>query len=87
MNKKTTSIVAYITPVGLLIAFLAGDRRGARFHLNQALVIFLFALLSAVPYAGWIWGVFMCICWVLGLVYAVEQKNKEVPLIGKIHIL
>ena len=40
MDTKTTSIVAYITWIGLLIAFCAGDREGAKFHLNQALVIF-----------------------------------------------
>ena len=46
MDTKTTSIVAYITWIGLLIAFCAGDREGAKFHLNQALVIFLFGLLG-----------------------------------------
>ena len=34
MDTKTTSIVAYITWIGLLIAFCAGDREGAKFHLN-----------------------------------------------------
>lgn len=29
MNKKTTSIVAYITLIGLIIALCAGDREGA----------------------------------------------------------
>lgn len=39
MDAKTTSIVAYITLIGLIIALCAGDKEGARFHLNQALVI------------------------------------------------
>ena len=30
MNKKTTDIVAYLTWVGLLVAFVAGDRRGGQ---------------------------------------------------------
>ena len=41
MDAKTTGIVAYITWIGLVIAFVLGDREGAKFHLNQALVIWL----------------------------------------------
>ena len=49
MNAKTTSIIAYITWIGLIVAFCAGDREGAKLHLNQALVIMLFTLLSVIP--------------------------------------
>lgn len=87
MNAKTTSIVAYITWVGLLVAYLAGDKEGAKFHLNQALVIFLFSLLSIIPCVGWIWAVFMVVCWVMGLIAAVKQEEKEVPLIGRFRII
>lgn len=87
MDTKTTSIVAYITWIGLLVAFCAGDKEGAKFHLNQALVIFLFSLLAVIPCIGWIWEIFMLVCWVMGLVAAINQEEKEVPLIGKIRIL
>ncbi len=87
MDTKTTSIVAYITWIGLLIAFCAGDREGAKFHLNQALVIFLFGLLGWIPCIGWIWSIFMLVCWVMGLIAAINQEEKPVPLIGKIQIL
>ena len=87
MDTKTTSIVAYITWIGLLIAFLAGDKEGAKFHLNQALVIFLFSLLSVIPCIGWIWGIFMIVCWILGLIAAINQEENEVPLIGSIKII
>lgn len=39
MSKRTTDIVAYLTWIGLVVAFFAGDRRSSRFHLNQALVL------------------------------------------------
>ena len=52
MDARTTSIVAYITWIGLIIAFVAGDKEGAKFHLNQALVIALAALLSPIPCIG-----------------------------------
>ncbi len=87
MDKKTTSIVAYLTWIGLLIAILAGDKEGAKFHVNQALVIWLFSLLSIIPCIGWIWAIFMFVCWIIGLIAAINQEEKEVPLIGKIRIL
>ena len=87
MDSKTTSIVAYLTWIGLIIAICAGDKEGAKFHINQALVILLFSLLSVIPCIGWVWGVFMLVCWILGLIAAINQEEKEVPLIGKIRIL
>ena len=87
MDTKTTSIVAYITWIGLVIALCAGDREGAKFHLNQALVITLFSLLSVIPCIGWIWAVFMLVCWIMGLIAANNQEEKQVPLIGGIKIL
>ena len=47
MDKKTTSIIGYLTIIGWLIAFLAGDKEGAKFHLNQSLVIILFSLVAS----------------------------------------
>lgn len=87
MDSKTTSIVAYLTWIGLLIAFLAGDKEGAKFHLNQALVIWLFSLLSVIPCIGWIWAIFMFVCWIMGFVAAINQEEKPVPLIGGITII
>lgn len=87
MNAKTTSIVAYISWIGLIIAFCAGDKEGAKFHLNQALVIFLFSLLAIIPCIGWMWGIFMIVCWIMGLIAAINQEEKPVPLIGGIKII
>ncbi|MGN0131917.1 MAG: hypothetical protein ACI4AA_05720 [Lachnospiraceae bacterium] len=87
MDKRTTGIVAYITWIGLLIAFCAGDKDGAKFHLNQALVIFLFSLLGVIPCIGWIWEIFMLVCWIMGLIAAINEEEKPVPLIGGIKLL
>lgn len=94
MDKKTTGIVAYITWIGWLIAFFAGDREGAKFHLNQALVIALgwiiIGILSAIPFvnivAGII-GIFLFVCWIIGLIAACKEEENEIPLIGAIKIL
>ncbi|MBQ9927703.1 MAG: hypothetical protein IJO65_06965 [Lachnospiraceae bacterium] len=87
MDKKTTGIVAYLTWIGFLIAVCAGDKDGAKFHVNQALVIMLFGLLSIIPCLGQIWGIFIFVCWIMGLIAAINEEEKEVPLIGKIRLL
>ncbi|MGN1351525.1 MAG: hypothetical protein ACI4VE_01880, partial [Clostridia bacterium] len=86
MDKKTTGIVAYLTWIGWLIALLAGDKEGAKFHINQALVILLFSLLSIIPCIGWIWGIFMIVCWFIGFIAAINEEEKSIPLLGNIRI-
>lgn len=95
MDKKVTGIVAYLTALGLIIAFVAGDREGAKFHLNQALVLVLaniiLGMLGAIPLIGWLFsvvgGIFVLICGIIGLVAAIRDEEKEVPLLGSIKIL
>ena len=87
ISTKATGVLAYITWIGFLIAYFAGDRRGARFHLNQGLVVNLFGLLSAVPLVGKIWSIFILICAIIGIINASNGENKEVPLIGGIRLL
>lgn len=99
MTKKATGIVAYISIIGWIIAFLAGDKEGAKFHLNQALVvdvamiIFNIAggILSFIPVIGAIIALVLSIAllvfWIMGLVYAIKEEEKEIPLLGAIKIL
>ena len=95
MNKKVTDIVSYITVIGLIIAFVVGDRENSKFHLNQALVIWIAGIIGGVigviPVIGTIISVIISIicfiCWILGLVGAVQGTEKPVPLLGKIKIL
>lgn len=96
MDKKVTGIVAYITWIGLLIAFLAGDREGAKFHLNQALVITLAGIALGIigwlpiPFIGvviWIAQIVLFVFAIMGLISAVKEEEKELPLIGGIKIL
>lgn len=95
MNKKATGIVSYITLIGWLIAFFAGDREGAKFHLNQALVLILsnivVSIVAFIPFVGGILSTILSIVlfifWIMGLVAACEEKEKPLPLIGSIQIL
>lgn len=87
MDKRMTDIVAYITWIGLLIAILAGDKENSKFHTNQALVIMICSLASVIPCIGWIWGIFMLVCWFMGIIGAINGEEKPVPVVGKIKIL
>ena len=87
MSTKNTGIIAYITWIGWIIAYCTGDKEGAKFHLNQALVLNLFGMLGGIPFVGWAWAVFIFVCWILGLISACEESEKEVPLLGSIKIL
>ena len=81
MNKKTTDIVAYLTWVGLLVAFVAGDRREARFHLNQSLVGWL------VDLALGLFGLFCAVCWFIGIINAISGVERPVPLLGHVRLI
>ena len=87
MDVKATSVVAYMTWIGFIVSICAGDKDGAKFYLNQALVFHIFSLLCLIPFVGWLWAIFMLICFILGVIWAAEQTANELPLIGKIRIL
>ena len=99
MDTKTTSWVSYVTFVGWIVAYCAGDKEGAKFHLNQSLVIWLGYLclfiaaipLAFIPIIGWlaVWVayIFLFVMWIIGLIAAINQEEKELPIIGKIKIL
>lgn len=95
MDKRATAIVSYFSLIGWIIAYCAGDREGARFHLNQSLVIFLAGIISAackiIPLIGGllssVLGIIIFILWLMGLVFACENKDQEVPILGIFKIL
>lgn len=88
MDKKVTGIIAYIGLIGWLIAYLAGDKEGAKFHLNQALVLALGELIVGwIPVIGGILSLVLFIFAIMGIVSAAKEEEKELPLIGGIKIL
>lgn len=91
MNKKVTSIVAYIGAIGWVIAFLAGDKEAAKFHLNQALVLVIInsiaGLVTWIPIIGWVIAVAITVFSIMGIVFAAQDQDKELPLIGQFKIM
>lgn len=74
MDAKTTGIVAYLTWIGFIIAICAGDKDGAIFHVNQALVIMLFHCLQLFP----VWaGSGGSLCWYAGSWDWLQQSTRK----------
>ena len=95
MDKRATAIVSYFSLIGWIIAYCIGDREGAKFHLNQSLVILLTGIIAGacavIPIIGHlvssVLGIITFIFWVMGLVFACENKDQEVPILGIFKIL
>lgn len=91
---KTTAIIAYITIIGLIIAFIMNnDKKNsfAAYHIRQSLGIGLTGLalsvVAALPILGWIvsglGGIFLFVLWIMGLISALNGQEKPVPLLGE----
>ncbi|MBO5522309.1 MAG: hypothetical protein J5986_01330 [Roseburia sp.] len=95
MDKRATAIVSYFSLIGWIVAYCIGDREGAKFHLNQSLVILLAGIIagacSIIPIIGdlirLVLGIIVFILWVMGLIFACENKDNEVPFLGIFKIL
>jgi uncharacterized membrane protein len=87
LSPKVTNVLSYITWIGFLIAYFAGDREHCMFHLNQGLVLNLFSLISLVPLIGWIASLGSIALMILGIVNASNDEEKPLPLIGTIKLL
>lgn len=102
MNKKMTGIVSYLTLIGWLVAYFAGDREGAKRDLNQALVLavagvalsIVSRVLGWIPLVGWLIsvvcglaGVAVFLLAVLGIVNVLQDKDVPLPLVGGIEVL
>lgn len=91
MNKKLTDVLSYFGALGWTLSFFLGDKEGAKFHMNQALVFVivdaLIGLVDWIPVIGWVLAIAILVFRIMGIVYACQGQEKEVPLFGTIKIL
>ena len=93
-ENKLMAALAYIGILVLIPIFAAKDSKFARFHANQGLVLFIIeaiaGALATAKVLGWLFGIVDFVCLILaivGIVYAVQGKAKELPVIGNIKLL
>lgn len=90
---KTEAIIAYLTVIGLIIAFVMNNEKNypfAKYHIRQSLGLVVvglgLVLISLIPILGWIIylvGLAVLIyLWIMGLIRAVNGRMEPVPLLG-----
>ncbi len=95
-EDKTIGIIAYLTLIGLLIAFVMNiDKKHpfARFHTQQSLGLFCTALalfvLGWIPILGWLLSIagslVLFILWLSGIINALNGRQQPVWLIGNLY--
>ncbi len=91
---KTIAIIAYITIIGLLIAFIMNnDKKNtfAAYHIRQSLGLAATALalsvINVIPFLGWLisfaGSIFLIVLWVIALMGALNGQEKPVPILGE----
>ena len=85
INKKVTSVFAYLGLVYWFIAYVAGDREAAKFHLNQGLVMeigfLILSIATAIPPITFVAPVAMIVFFVFKIIAIVKlaQFIKSEP--------
>lgn len=94
IEGKNIAVIAYITIIGLIIAFVMNNEKKEPFashHIKQSLGLALTGLalgiIGIVPIIGWlinIVGIFVLLyMWIVGLMNAINGKESNVPFLGK----
>ena len=93
-KNKPMAILAYLGFLVFIPIFAAKDSKFARFHANQGLILFLIEFIliwfTRVKVLGWLFNLLELVVWLLaivGIVYVVQGKAKELPVIGNWKIL
>ena len=89
-KNKVYAVFAYIGILVLVPIFCAKDSKFAKFHANQGLVLCIIELVIGILLKKWILGILelvITVFAVMGIVYAIQGKAKELPLIGNIKLL
>ena len=92
-NKRALAMSMYwASIIGIIMCVSVCDRRDEfiRFHLNQAFVLFIFAVICLVLsflIIPALFAIFVFVCVILGTISAHKGTCKEVPLLGKIRWL
>jgi uncharacterized membrane protein len=98
MNQKTLSILSYVTIIGWVIAYVKGKELQPKndlvtYHLKQGLGFFILSIIVNVALSVVVFMVpalavlnylslVLFILWVFGIINAVNEQKKPIPLIG-----
>ncbi len=96
MSKDSDSKVfaflgVFLTIIGWLIVYLTRRKdKYAMYYAKQGLVLFIAwaiaGIITRIPFVGFfgtILGIIVFAFWVVGIVYSLSGKEKDIPLIGE----
>lgn len=93
-SGKTTAIIAYLSPVGTLIALTMNmDPKDefARFHIRQTFGLNLFFIAFALFISQWLYfyasiGLYISymVLWTYGFIGVLNNKKQPMPIIGSL---
>lgn len=87
-HNYLSAIVGYMGIIGLIIAVLAVPSYERtdylKYHLNQSITLLLFSLISIIPILGWFWSIFILVCYVMAIIYAVKGQQRSATFFGNI---
>jgi len=93
-DGKNIAIISYITLIGFVVAFVMNNEKKnafASYHIKQSLGLGLTGMclwvIGIIPILGWIISIlgtfFIIFLWIMGLINAISEKEKPVPVLGK----
>lgn len=91
---KEIAIIAYITIIGLIAAFIMNSEKKAAFanyHIRQVLGLAVTGLamgiIGIIPILGWlvviVGSILLLVMWIVGLINAINGVAKPVPILGE----
>ncbi len=100
MDKKTLSIVSYITIIGWVIAFIIYNGKPdksslEKFHLEQSLGLGILGMAcgiisnfmpSSIVMIFSLASIAIFVLWIIGIINASKEEEKPVPLVGSMFI-
>ena len=85
-QANLVGVLSYITIIGWVIALLIHLNEKTSlggFHLRQALLIYIaMMVVSWIPMIGWVLNIILMVFLLMGIVYAVQGKEEQLPVIG-----
>jgi len=93
---KTIATIAYISLIGLIIAFVQnGEKKNvfATYHIRQSLGLMCTGValffVGLIPFLGWILSILgtiaLIVLWIIGLMNAINGKELPIPLLGNLY--
>ena len=83
-DGKTFAGIGYLWILFLIPLLAKPENKFCRKHAKQGLVLCIAWIPAVIPFIGWLWGLFVLVCMIMGLIAAFGGKYQKLPLFGAI---